>query len=145
MKNSVFLLLGIAFFAATTPFAAARAADPQPPDREKLVRELQTVRSDLEGAQRGLVTNNKELWKKRHDVEYQDAEIVALRDQIVALEKQLIDLRKQLETRVALKPEIKKIEAQRKELFKNIQAMRDQEAVIQREIGALDNAARMDN
>jgi chromosome segregation ATPase len=121
-------------------FPALHADVPQPADREALVRELTAVQSALALSQTNLVANQKDLWQKQHDLEYGDPEIVSLRKEITALEKQLIQKRKDLQVRLSLKPELKKLEAARKSMFKDIQQLRDQEAAIQREIRVLDNA-----
>ncbi len=139
------MLLPILVLLTVWAWPVARAADAQPPDRESLVSELATVRATLTQRQTDLTANNKDLWQQQHDLEYQDPEIVKIREEIIALEKQLIEKRKNLKTRLALKPEIKKIEAARKKLFDDVQALRDQEAVIQREISALDNAPSLEN
>lgn len=105
---------------------------------DSLRKELVSVRAELDTAEREMENRNKTLLDRQHQLEYQDPETVALREEIVGLERQLIAKRQQLQTRLALKPEIKDVESERKDLFQTLQRLRDTEAAIQREIAALE-------
>ncbi len=109
-------------------------------DRPRLEAELARVRADLEKGERDLAARQEALRREQHDLEYQDPELVALREKLIALEKQVLETRDQLKARLALKPGIKALEAERKELFHAVRRLRETEAAIRRELAAVDQA-----
>lgn len=118
----------------------APPATPQKHDLPTLRKELASVQAELVTAQRNLGEQLKDMRQKQHDLEYQDSELVAIREEMVALEKQVIARREELKTRLALKPAIKELESERKELFRSLQSLRETEAAIQREIAVLERS-----
>lgn len=140
MKMSSMLRFIAFFFVAALLAPPARAADTQPPDHETLVRELAEVQASISSALAAMTTNNAALLEQRHAIEYNDPDLIALRDEMIALEKQLVEKRKQVEARLSLRPELKALEAQRKAMFQNVQELRDREAAIKRELAAAENA-----
>jgi len=111
-----------------------------PAKREELTKELAKVRSDIEAAQESISAQSKVLWKTQHDLEFTDPAIVKLREEIADLEKELITKRQALNLKLSLIPEMKSIDAQRRDLFVNLQTLKETEKAIVNEITALDNA-----
>lgn len=136
MVASLLLGGGWAGYAAEEPSVPARP----PLSLEVLRKELVAVRSELKAAEQGIEQRNKALREKQHELEYEDPEIVALREELRALERQVLEKRQQLQTRIASKPALKKMEGERRELFQTLQRLRDTEAAIQREIAALERS-----
>lgn len=130
---NLLLFAGAALAAEEAPTDA-----PQKFDLPTLRKELTSVQAELVTAQQNLGEQLKEMRQKQHDLEYRDPELVAIREEMVALEKQVIAKREELKTRLALKPAIKELESERKELFRSLQDLRATEAAIQREIAVLE-------
>lgn len=141
MRKILFCFVANLLLFAGAAFAQEAPADSsQHFDLPTLKKELASVQADLATAQQNLGEKLKEMREKQHELEYQDSEIVAIREEMVALEKQVIAKREDLKTRLALKPAIKELESERKELFRSLQNLRNTEAAIQREIAILERS-----
>lgn len=108
------------------------------PTLPSLQKELADTRARIDALQGSMAERAKELREQQHAIEYGNPEIMALREEMLALERQLLEKRKNLQVQIALQPEIKKVEEQRRQLFQELQKLRSTEAAIQREITALE-------
>jgi chromosome segregation ATPase len=132
--TSIVIALGFALGAFCIAVADDGAASPA--DAGKLKAELAQVQSELQLARTNLSVRTAALWQRQHDIEYSDPEIKTIRAELVALEKQVLEKRKELQVRLALKPELKTLESERKALFQRVEDLRLNEEVIQREISS---------
>lgn len=135
-RHAILAVLALAGLAA-----GAWAAGDSASRMEQLNQDLARVRSDLVSTESNLLVQTKTLWQQQHDLEYQDPEAVKIREDIKALESQLIEKRRLLAVRLSLMPAMKDVEKQRRDLFANLQSLKDEEQAILREISALQNAA----
>lgn len=131
---AVLLVVGAFFFqgqwvAADDPPAAGKAGE--------LQKELTDVRAALAEARENLTKQTKDLWQQQHDAEYNDPDCSRLRQEINALEKQVMDKRRELAAHLATLKTVKDLEAQRVELFRNVQELESRERLILNEIQAL--------
>lgn len=106
-------------------------------------QELTKVRTDLTAAQQQITTKAKVLWQKQHDLEYNDPSISKLREEVVSLEKELLDKRRALDFKLSLVPEMKAIEKDRRQLFEQLETLRQEEVALQNELVALENAGAL--
>lgn len=132
MKFSIFLLAGL--FASVLVFAAV--GDSPPPSAAMLRSELTKIRAEIESAQKGVDDAMKRLRERQRRIEYEDPEIVAVREELLELERQVLRKREELNAKLALVPEIKRIEEERRDYFHRLRQLRETEAAIQRELAA---------
>ncbi len=136
MKPTILLIAGLFVLVGLSDVRAAASGESPPIATERLQSELKQVRAEIEAAQKGLDDKMKQLRERQHQAEYQDPEVVAIREQLLELERQVIRKREELNARLALVPEIKRIEEERRAFFQKLSELRETEAAIQRELAA---------
>ncbi|HBA84501.1 MAG TPA: hypothetical protein DCZ95_10445 [Verrucomicrobia bacterium] len=136
-RNLVFLSCILLLGLSCLPSWAETSAE----KRKSLAAELGRVQQELVAAQTNLAEQAKTIWNRQHDLEYNNPECAALREEITALEKQLVEKRRLLDAKMSLQPEMKDIKKNRQELFENIQKLKDDERLLMNEIMAIDHGA----
>lgn len=136
MKPTILLFAGLLSLFGFTHVRAAASGDSPPITTEALQSELKQVRAEIEAAQNSLNDKMKQLRERQQQVEYQDPEIVAIREQLLDLERQVMRKREELNARLAVVPDIKRIEEERRAFFQKLSELRETEAAIQRELAA---------
>jgi len=96
--------------------------------------ELSDVRSSITNVEQQISISAQKILRQKHDLEYQDPDFKKLHDEIVVLEKQLLEKKNQMDAKLALVPDVKRTDAERRELFKKLSDLREQETLIQNEI-----------
>lgn len=136
MKPSILLIAGLLVLFGISDVRATASGELPPIATERLQSELKVVRAEIEAVQKDLDEKIKQLRERQHQAEYQDPDVVALREQLLELERQVVRKREELNSRLARVPEIKRIEEERRAYFQKLRELRETEAAIQRELAA---------
>ncbi|MCS6771489.1 MAG: hypothetical protein NZ740_05625 [Kiritimatiellae bacterium] len=107
---------------------------------EQLRQELEQIRSEIEATERGMNQKMAEIRERRHQIEFGDPEIAALRQELVELERQVLRKREELEARIAANKALKALEDERRAVFQKLKELRETEAAIRRELAARENS-----
>jgi len=130
-----YVTVGLFLFAVTCCLVwPTRAETPPVRSVEQLQMELSDVRSSITNVEQQISISAQKILRQKHDLEYQDPDFKKLHDEIVVLEKQLLEKKNQMDAKLALVPDVKRTDAERRELFKKLSDLREQETLIQNEI-----------
>jgi chromosome segregation ATPase len=138
MMKRFFLLLTVPLSFSLFSLAVGESdhTAPPAPSADALRAELEKVRAEIETAQRGLERKMEELRERQHRLEYEHPEIVAVREELLELERRALQKREEIKAKLALIPEIRRIEEERRDYFRKLSELRETEAAIRRELAA---------